>query len=206
MSDQETTVHHQVAIAGRVIDKQTLRSLGGALVEITKAPPDFMSRLDIYALQYGTTWKDMLKRPDRALTTRDGHFHFMDLPDGAYTLKATLPGAGSRYGTVEGQEVTVERNEKKITLAVSDLALPPTTITGKIIGSDGKDVIMAQVRVVGSGERVFSDSKGQYLLTGLEVGNCTITVTAQGYQSASQTKKIDLAGSERPLNFTLDKL
>ena len=36
-----------------------------------------------------------------ARTRNDGHFHFMDLPDGEYSLTPSLPSFGYRYDTAE---------------------------------------------------------------------------------------------------------
>lgn len=35
----------------------------------------------------------MTERPDRTTTGADGHFHFMDLPNGDYEIRVTAPGA-----------------------------------------------------------------------------------------------------------------
>ena len=200
---QSETVRHQVAIAGRVTDAQSTRALGGALVRITAAPTEFTTWLNVHALQYGTKWATLLERPDQAVTAADGHFHFMDLPDGQYTLTAWLPGSGSRYGAAPVQATVARTAQGKITLAVSDLALPPTTLKGNISGPSAVKVVMAQVRVNGSGERTYTNSQGQYLLAGLEVGNRTVSVTAQGFQPVTQTVTLGTAGGERTLNFSL---
>ena len=44
MTTFETT-RHQVAIAGQVTDLETTRSIAGALVRITAAPAEFLTRL-----------------------------------------------------------------------------------------------------------------------------------------------------------------
>lgn len=196
-------VHHQVAIAGRVIDGQTARALGRALVRITAAPDEFTAWLSMHALQYGPAWASLIERPDQALTAADGHFHFMDLPDGPYTLAASLPGYGSRYGISQAQATVARTAQGQIIMAVCDLALPSTTLKGKISGPSAANVVMAQVRVQGSGERTYTNSQGQYLLAGLEVGNLRISVTAQGFQPATQAITVGAAGSEQTLNFTL---
>jgi hypothetical protein len=138
------------------------------------------------------------ERPDRTRTASDGHFHFLDLPDGQYTLTASLPGAGSRYGTAQ-VEATVSRDaEGNISMVTADIALPPTTIRGRVVDQDNNPVGMAEVRVVGSGERTFSNAdieapteiQGQYRLTGLEAGKRTVLVSARGYTTATQTVQL----------------
>jgi len=169
---------HQVAVAGQV------------------------DWLDNRRIQYGDRWNSMVERADRTRTAPDGHFHFIDLPDGQYTLTALLPGVGSRYGTAQ-LVVTVFRDDKgNINMAQADIALPPTTIKGKISKQSAESVPMAEVRVKGSGERVFSNSKGEYLMAGLEKGKRTVLVSVQGFKVASQTAQLN-RGAVHTLNFTL---
>src|SRR5947209_8433343 len=91
-------VRHRVVIAGRIADALSGQPLAGARVEITGAPAAFTSLLALRAMA-GDRWATLAERPDRTSTARDGHFHFLDLPAGAYTLTVSLPDAGSRYGT-----------------------------------------------------------------------------------------------------------
>jgi hypothetical protein len=149
----------------------------------------------------------VVKRREQTRTAADGIFYFLDLPDGAYTLTASLSGSGSRYGAAQ-VTTAVSSPNGAIDLATADMALPPTTLRGQITGpslDDGasEPVFMAEVRVKGSGERAFSDSDGQYLLAGLEVGERTISVSARGYATTEKTVQLDQAGTEQFLNFTL---
>jgi Carboxypeptidase regulatory-like domain len=196
-------VRHRVAIAGRVTDAQTGRTIGGAQVRITTAPAAFTDGLALRAIQYGAGWTAMAERPDRTRTAPDGHFHFLDLPDGQYTLTASLPGFGSQYGTAEKQAIVSRDAQGNITMAAADMALAPTTLKGRITDQEGNPVAMAEVRVKGSGERTLSDGQGQYLLTALEVGQRTVLVSAQGYQPASQTALLSPAGTVQTLDMTL---
>jgi hypothetical protein len=150
----------------------------------------------------------MAERPDRTHTTVDGHFHFLDLPAGQYTLTVTLPGSGQRYGQVQ-KTVTVPSpgGDGKVIMAAADMALPPTTLKGQIIKQGTTDpVVMAEVRVQGSGERTFSDGQGRYLLAGLEASAeraRTVRVSAQGYQPTAQDVLLNQPGTEQTLNFSL---
>jgi hypothetical protein len=146
------------------------------------------------------------RRPDRTQTAADGIFFFTDLPAGDYTLTATLTGFGTRYG--QGQTTaTVTSDDGNIALVTADIAIPSTTVRGQITGpnDDGANepVFMAEVRVKGSGECVFSASDGRYLLAGLEVGKRSISVSARGYATLEQIVQLDQAGTEQSLNFTL---
>ena len=195
---QVEATRHQVAIAGQVTDKQTGRAIEGSRVTITAGPAAYTHWLDLRLLA------DPSERPDVTRTAADGHFHYLDLPDGQYTLVASLPGTGSRYGTAPAQ-VTITRDaEGNIARAAADLSLPPTTIKGQVADSvSGEAVVMAQLRVKASGEQAFANAQGHYLLAGVEAGSRTLLVSAKGYQPASQTVTLDAAGAERTVNFTL---
>jgi hypothetical protein len=197
------SVRHQVAIAGRVQDAQTGQPMAGAQIGITAAPTEFTDWLAIRAMQYGDSWATLTERPDRTRAAVDGHFHFLDLPDGQYTLVAAMPGSGSRFSVAQAV-VSVSRDAQgHINMVAAALALPPTTLKGQIIGQSAAPVAMAEVRVKGSGEWTFSDGQGQYLLSGLEVGKRTVLVSAQGYQAASQVIDLGQAGTVQTVNFTL---
>lgn len=196
-------VRHAVAITGRVIDGQTARPIGGAQVAITNGPAVFMTWLAARAKQYGAQWPSMKERPDLTRAAADGHFHFMDLPDGQYTLTVSLPGVVTRYGTAQ-KLVTVSRDAQgHIIIATAEIALPPTTLKGQIAGQGNNPVAMAEVRVKGSGERGFSNDQGQYVLVALEAGERTVRVSARGYDAAEQTVLLGSAGTVKTLDFTL---
>jgi hypothetical protein len=186
------TVRHQVAIAGRLADAGTGKPVGGALVSIAEGgmPAAFRRLLEARAMQYGNAWMAMTERPDRTRTAADGIFYFLDLPDGDYTLSASLPRMGSRYGAATVNAMVSSKPEKKDEADKSEepdkggkpkhkhpdyervfveLVLRATTVHGKIIGANHKNgVAMAEVRVKGSGERTFSDTQGHYVLAGIE--------------------------------------
>src|SRR5919199_5413858 len=194
---------NRVAIAGQLSNAETGQVIHRARVEITKMPDSFKNWLTLRAMQYGANWETMVERPDRTQTAIDGHFHFLDLPDGDYTLTASLPGTGTRYGAVE-KEVKVSRNGDRIKLAAADIALPPTGIKGQITNTENKPIVMAKVQVKGTDESTFSDSKGNYLLSGLEVSKVQSTVRfcAQGYQQFYQDIQLS-QGDVKPLNIQL---
>lgn len=199
-------IRHQVAIAGRVTEGQTGRAVPGAQVAITSAPAAFTDWLALRALAHGDRWATLRKRPDRTYTAVNGHFHFLDLPAGQYTLTVALAGAGRRYGTTQTTVTVAYDNTGKVTMAVANLTLPPTTVTGRISNqADGVGVPLAAVRVGGSGEQTTSDLQGNYRLTALETGQRTLVVTAQGFQPATQTVTLTQAGVVQTVNLALNK-
>jgi hypothetical protein len=199
----EQIIRHQAAITGRVTEAHTGRAVRGAQVRITAAPEPFTTWLGLRAIQYGPRWESLVERPDQTRTAPDGHFHFLDLPAGSYTLTAALPAASSRYGTAQVQVVVSHDVEGNIDMVAADITLPSTTLRGQVTDQDADPVAMAEVRVQGSGEHTFSDGQGQYRLTGLEVGGRTITISAAGYQPAARPVQLSSAGTVQLLNVVL---
>jgi hypothetical protein len=125
------------------------------------------------------------------------------LPDGDYTLTASLPSTGTRYGAVD-KKVQVSRNGDRIKLAAADIALPPTGIKGQITNAENQPIVMAKVQVKGTKKSTFSDSKGNYLLSGIEVSKvkCTVIFSAQGYQQCSKNIQL-FQGKVKPFGVKL---
>lgn len=180
-------IRRQVALVGQVRDAQTGQALAGARVTISAGPGTFTSWLATRALQDGARWAALEERPDRTRTRADGRFYFLDLPSGPYTLTASLPELGSRYGAAQIQATVARSASGAIVLAGVDLALPPTAIKGQITGRNSAPVMLAEVRIKGSAERTFSDDRGNYLLVAVAAGRQTVVVSAQGYTSKEVT-------------------
>lgn len=84
-----------VSIAGQVTDVRTGRSINGIQVTAASRTTSFVAR-----------------------TRNDGHFHFLDLPDGEYSLTVLLRFSGSRFDTAEINATTfhnVNGNIEKLT-------------------------------------------------------------------------------------------
>jgi hypothetical protein len=178
-------VRHQVAIVGRVKDAQTGVPVAGARVELTNVPAAFAVLLAARELEAGSRWASLLARPDRVATEVDGHFHFLDLPDGQYTVVASLPQAGTRYATAQLSRTISRDAAGTIARAAADLELPPTAIKGRVTDQGNAAVPLAQVRLAGGAETTYTDGAGDYLLGALEAGNRTLVVTATGFQPAA---------------------
>lgn len=203
---------HQVAILGQVTDAHLGRALPGARVEITSGPPEFTSWLALRARQFGERWAALAKRPDRAHTAADGIFYFLDLPPGDYTLTASLPGGGSRYGQATVQaRLARNQGQDTVTMERVTLAVPTTSIKGNVFTPGAgkppgnpppnKPIPMAEIRVQGSGEQVWSDAQGNYALSGLETGTRIVVVSLQGYQNKTQTVTLSKPGAVVTLDF-----
>ncbi len=83
-----------VSIAGQVTDVDTDKAVGGVNVMATSGLKRFST-----------------------LTGIDGHFHFVDLPDGKYSLTVKPPLISKRYGAIQMEADAyhnVEGNMKKL--------------------------------------------------------------------------------------------
>jgi hypothetical protein len=197
-------VLHQVAIGGRVIEGGTKKPASGVFVSLTDMPPALKLALTRKSIQYGSRWTKILERPDRAITADDGFFYFLDLPDGKYTVVASLRGSGKRCGTAHAT-ATVSRDAKgNLKMAFVEITLQPTTVQGRITGSGHKaGVFMAEVRIKGSAERTYSDAQGQFVLASIEPGRRTVMVFAQDYRAAAKVVTLNAPGSIETVNFAL---
>ena len=197
------TVRHQVAIAGRITDAQTGTPITGAHVQITTGPAAWTDALASLAAVHGAAWATLQERPDRRWTSVDGHYHFLDVPNGTYQLTASLPGSGSRYSTAQVQASVARDGTGKIAMATADVALPTTMITGRITGPGLTPVAMATARLKGSGETTYSDSQGRYRLSAIEAGTRAVQISAQGFQPAVNQAVLGQPGASQNLDFTL---
>lgn len=198
-------IQHQVAIAGQVTNAQTKRAIPNAEVIITEAPSAFTNWLKLKSLQYGDRWNFMFKRPDRTITADDGHFHFLELPEGEYSLTASVPNAARRYGKAMLTLTVPTKVEGKIITTAADMAVPTTVLQGKIFNQNEEPVLMAQVQF-GNRESTFSNDLGQYSLFSMQASEIErmVLVSAQGYQPTSQSVVINQPGTlQLPLNFVL---
>ena len=148
-------------------------------------------------------------QPYLAQTTADGLFYFLDLPQGNYTLIASMLNFPRRYGTSQAKNVTVSHNGD-IPIPFADIALLSTNLIGKITHTSetkAEPIVLAEVRIKGSQERTLSNSKGEYILSGLEasVRERTVLVRAQGYQPDEGTITLSQPGEQQTLNFELTK-
>lgn len=180
LSSEPEKIHHRAAIAGTVTDAITQQSIQGAVVEIEG-------------------------QNLRTLTREDGSFYFIDLPRGKYNLKVSAPKLGSRYGTANIPEVTVQddHNGRPIFDLKAQVKLPPTRLVGQLKRSDNNQPIArAIVQLRGSETQTLTDKEGRYTLLGLQAGKLNVQVSAKGFQP--ETQKVTLTtGQETKADFNL---
>jgi len=207
MSDFET-ISHKVSVAGVVTNSRTGKPVSKARVRITTYPAAFKSFLALRAVQYGNAWDQMPERPDRTITDENGHYHFMDLPAGKYKITAKLGERNTRYGE-SSREVDVSDNTaENFKYSVADIQLPSNSVSGTVTDKDsGQPIVLAEIRVCGSGEACLSNNKGEYSLSGFEASSKRdIQVSARGYKPESQNINLNKPGSSKTLDFSLEPL
>ena len=174
--------------ARRMLNDTTLSN--GQKLEATGVILDFL-----IARQILTT-----PRADLTSTAVDGLFYFLNLPQGEYSLIASVPNMTRRYGVSPKKTVIVGDRSHSI----ADLTLPSTNLIGKITHKS-EPITLAEVRVKNSRESTFSNSKGEYILSELESSeqSRTILVRAKGYQAKEETVTLSQPGEQKTLDFEL---
>jgi hypothetical protein len=220
------TVRRRVAIAGIVVDDISGKPVAGAYLEITAKPEAYATRVATLGSRRGMR-AEPPQRPDTARTRTNGLFFFLDLPEGDYGLVGFLPRQGvplrnsapadgdardlferigdKRYGKGEFKasvsyepDVPVEPDERERPKKLAVFRLPPTGIRGRVVSSvDQSAVVMAQVRVKGSGESAFTDERGQYAILRMwpDHKNRDLQVRARGYRDNSIPALINQPGT-----------
>jgi Carboxypeptidase regulatory-like domain len=193
-------VRGRPAIVGTVRDAVTGRPLSGARVEIAGAAR-FKQWLQTRALPHGAQWGELEERADRVRTAADGRFLFVDLPAGRYTIVATLPDAGTRYGAARASARVP--GEAKAEVPSVDLALPPTMLAGTVKGPGSLPVALARVTVEGSGESTLTDDAGAFTLVGLETGARTVRAEGRGFAPSARRVKVATPGAKKTADLKL---
>jgi hypothetical protein len=169
-------ITHRAALVGRVLDQLDQRALPNVTVEILDFPDAYKSRLA--TLRQGRPGA----RPERLVTDGNGAFRWLDLPAGAYTLRASL--SDPRYAAV-----TVTASVAADKPASTGIALAPTAVTGTVSADrPAGPLAMVRVRMLDSGEVTFTAADGSFTLSPVEPGERRVVeLSAQGYVTATRT-------------------
>ncbi|MFZ0746404.1 MAG: carboxypeptidase regulatory-like domain-containing protein [Terracidiphilus sp.] len=209
---------HKVAIAGLVLDGLSGKPIAGAHLELTAKPTAYEEKLSW--LKAGRSVQGLkAQSPDTTRTRFDGLFFFLDLPEGSYKLVGFMPKKGvsrSPLGLAnrDQQDPFQSKGDKRYGKAQFDAAvsygpegfgrltvlrLQPTGIKGRVVTfSKQTAVLLAEVRIKGSGEKTFTDAEGQYTISGIlpnERRQRTVQVRARGYRDQSVEVMIDKPGT-----------
>ena len=171
---------HRASICGYVRDAETNATIAGATVEIVGRNAQTRSR-------------------------DDGFYHFLDVPDGAYTLHAAAPMLGSRYADVTVANVVVasQADGRPSFDPRGNLNLPPTRLSGHVQRSGTlAPIARAEVRLRAAGVRTLSDDLGHYVLSPAQAGEQTVQVSAPGFAAGSQRVALT-AGQSTTADFVL---
>src|SRR5262249_49173319 len=131
---------------------------------------------------------EVVGQGEQTQTRADGFYHFLDLPDGSYTLQAAAPGLGSRYAgvTVAGVLVAGDSAGRPVLDPRGDLGLPPTRLTGRVQRTGSlAPIARAEVRLRAGGVKTTSNNLGQYVLSAVEAGTQTVQTSASGFTTTS---------------------
>ncbi|AZS49753.1 hypothetical protein DM558_02685 [Entomomonas moraniae] len=162
---QKNPIPMKSSISGRILDEETMQPLKGVVIEESNGK--------------------------KQITSSDGIFQFSELVAGNYTFTISLNGYLNKV-----MHVSISENSN---FALGDvvLQLAPEQ-TGSSIHGIITDAITGQpisgVNVIITGDynkMVSTSTDGSYKVTGLSAGSITITVSANGYQSANTTITID---------------
>jgi hypothetical protein len=111
-------------------------------------------------------------------------------------VAASLPSAGTRYGTARAKVTLKRPADAPAVAANASIGLPPTAVTGVVRDPDGAAVPMAELRIKGSGEKALSDAQGRYRIPAIERGDRVVLASARGLAPASVTVTLAEAGSQ----------
>ena len=175
-----STATHRAAIGGYVRDALS----GSALAK---------ARIEILELELSSH------------SASDGFYHFLDLPEGAYTLRASAPAEGRCYGVVTtGVTVATDSTGRPLLDGQANLALPPTQLRGVVRNAaTTAPIAQASIKMLASRVSIRSDSLGRYALAPLEPGTHSVQVAAAGYAAATQLITLT-AGQSTTVDFNLD--
>lgn len=136
-------IRHQVTIAG-VVTLDSGEAAGAASVDIISGPAKFMNRITTLRAVLGPAFDGLAARPDRATVAVDGLYYFLDLPDGAYELAATIPGAGQRFGSGSASATVAHDVTGNAVRAEANMIVPSTALSGRVV--DATTAYGAQIR------------------------------------------------------------
>lgn len=182
-----------------------LRALAAA--EGTAVPTQAIGAVEGYVVEAGTgqpiVGATVFVASDSSITTTtnaDGYYTFSNLPAGQVSLVANAAGYSAATTVASVAMNTMTQAAKLVLAQNSDTGM----VFGKITSQqDGTTIAGAMVQIAGPGQyQVTTDAKGAFVLPSVMSGNYTLTVTANGFITASGGIGIE-AGSQYQVNQSL---
>ena len=147
------------------------------------------------------TGADIRTSSNLTVTDSSGNYTLSNLPVG--TVSVTASKVGYEEGTTS---VVVKAGE---TVSAGNITLSPVSsygsVSGKILAASGSGVISG-ARIVASGKTSYSDSNGDYIISGLTPGIVTVSVYATGYVNQEDPAVSITAGGTASKNFRLENV
>ncbi len=132
---------------------------------------------------------DILTSYKIAITDSSGNYTITNLPPGSLTITASKTSYSSN-----SVNVIVKSSE---TVAASDIVLSPAsttgTINGKVLSLNSSEPIQ-NARIVAGAKTVYTDSLGNYSISGLGIGTVKVDVYAYGYLNETDLITIPSSG------------
>ncbi|MDN5923621.1 MAG: carboxypeptidase regulatory-like domain-containing protein, partial [Xanthomonadales bacterium] len=155
-------------LANQVPDTQTTGVVDGVIVDLATGSP-----------LAGATVSLLENADSHASSNVTGAFALSDVPQGSYTLVASLTGYVSRNFSV-----TVNRGQATHVGSIA-LVLIPTTATLSGVVKDSNSQPLQNVIVAVGTRSAITDGQGSYTVTGIAPGPAAITASLTGYRSVS---------------------
>lgn len=119
-----------------------------------------------------------------------GNASAQSAPDGTYTLASVAAGSVAVTAALAGyqsasQTVTVTAGSDTSVPTIQLAPASPGNITGTVVDSKGNGI--AGASVAGAGLTATTNSSGAYTLSNVPAGSVTLTASAAGFQSATET-------------------
>lgn len=208
------SIHHWVALAGRVIDQQSKQPLVEAELSLIAGPPAFQRIVAVR--QQDPQWLHRKERINHTVSRAGGLFYFMDLPAGDdYQLAVTVPRQLARYAMyTHAQPLTVapqpDAAANHRAYPWVEIALPSTGVVGRVttmINGGATPVVRARVTIQDA--QTTTDANGDFALHGLigahkeERPKARLEVKAAGF--APQSVEVALqAGAVPPVPLAIN--
>jgi hypothetical protein len=164
LGSQWVVLRQAACVAGCVLIAETTQPLPGTRIDVANGQGPVAS----------------------TIARADGSFVMLGLPSGTYTLNASTPQLGGRYGSRELYDVTIPAQGPIEPLTIY---LPPTGLRGFVQAKDATGTLQpvagAQMQLRDDTITVLTKTNGEYELAGVTAGTHILMVTANGYATKS---------------------